>query len=68
VTVVTSRKWWVMVHGAGGARTFVLELTEDELQITQAALRSFLDDFGHDEHDVRDRVRAVLRKLPDPEG
>jgi hypothetical protein len=57
-----------MVHGAGAARTFVLELTEDELQITQAALRSFLDDFGHNEHDVRDRVRAVLRKLPEPQG
>lgn len=57
-----------MVPDAGAARTFLLELTEDELQITQAALRSFLDDFGHNEHDVRDRVRAVLRKLPDPQG
>jgi hypothetical protein len=57
-----------MVHDAGAARTFLLELTEDELQITQAALRSFLGDFGHNEHDVRDRVRAVLRKLPDPQG
>ncbi len=54
-----------MVQQAGATRTFHLELTEDELKITEAALRSFLGDFGHDEHDVRDRVRAVLRKLPE---
>jgi|tagenome__1003787_1003787.scaffolds.fasta_scaffold17860571_2 hypothetical protein len=55
-----------MVKDAGAERTFRLELTEDELRITLAALRSFLGDFGHDEHEVRDQVRAVLRKLPEP--
>jgi hypothetical protein len=34
------------------------------MRITEAALRSFLGDFGHDERDVQERIRAVLRKLP----
>ena len=41
------------------------ELTASELKIVHAAVRSFNNDFGHDERDVHDRVRAVLRKLPD---
>jgi hypothetical protein len=57
-----------MVPDAAAPRTFRLELTEDELRTTTAALRSFLGDFGHDEHEVRDQVRAVLRKLPEPRG
>ena len=44
--------------------SFTVELTQDELKITRAALRSFLQDFGHDERDVLDQVRAVLAKLP----
>ena len=42
-----------------------LELTPAQLKITYTALRSFLDDFGHDERDVHDVVREVLAKLPD---
>lgn len=42
-----------------------LELTPAQLKITFTALKSFLDDFGHDEHDVHDIVREVLTKLPD---
>jgi hypothetical protein len=45
-------------------RTFHLDLTASEMRITEAALRSFLGDFGHDERDVQERIRAVLRKLP----
>lgn len=42
-----------------------LDLTPAQLKITWTALRSFLDDFGHDEHDVHSITREVLDKLPD---
>jgi hypothetical protein len=44
---------------------FRLELTPPQLRVVNAALRSYYDDFGHDERDVRDIVRQVLAKLPD---
>ena len=40
-----------------------LELTEDELTLLEAAVRSYLDDFGHEEADVLRRVKALLAKL-----
>jgi len=42
-----------------------IELTEDELRLVHAALRSFLDDFGHDEVDVLRRIKALIAKLPE---
>lgn len=42
-----------------------LELTPAQLKITHTALKSLLDDFGHEEHDVHRLVREVLDKLPD---
>jgi hypothetical protein len=42
-----------------------IELTEDELHLLREALRSFMDDFGHDEIDVMRRIQALLAKLPD---
>jgi hypothetical protein len=42
-----------------------LELTPAQLKITWTALKSFGDDFGHDERDVHEVVREVLEKLPD---
>jgi hypothetical protein len=42
-----------------------LDLTPAQLKITFTALKSFLDDFGHDERDVHDVVREVLAKLPE---
>jgi hypothetical protein len=42
-----------------------LDLTAAQLKVTHSALRSMLDDFGHDEPDVRAAVREVLEKLPD---
>ncbi len=42
-----------------------LELTPAQLKITWTALKSFLDDFGHDERDEHDDTREVLDKLPD---
>ena len=42
-----------------------LELTPAQLKLTHTALRSLLDDFGHDESVVRVIIQEVLAKLPD---
>ena len=42
-----------------------LELTPAQLKITFTALKSLLDDFGHDEPDVHRVIREVIDKLPD---
>ena len=42
-----------------------LELTPAQLKITHTALRSLLDDFGHDERDIHRIIHEVLSKLPD---
>lgn len=42
-----------------------LELTPPQLKITHTALRSLLDDFGHDEHEIQELIHEVLAKLPD---
>jgi hypothetical protein len=47
---------------------FRLELTPAQLKVTYTALKSMLDDFGHDERDVGALVREVLAKLPEPES
>jgi hypothetical protein len=43
---------------------FRLELTAAQLKIVHTALKSLFDDLGHDEHDVKSVVGAVLDKLP----
>jgi hypothetical protein len=43
-----------------------LELTEEELRLLQAALHSYLDDFGHEEADVLRRIKELMGKLPTP--
>jgi hypothetical protein len=42
-----------------------LELTPAQLKITHTALKSLLDDFGHEEHEVIQVIHEVLGKLPD---
>jgi hypothetical protein len=42
-----------------------LVLTAAELKIVHTALKSLLDDFGHDEREVHKIVHEVLEKLPD---
>jgi hypothetical protein len=44
---------------------FRLDLTPPQLKITWTALKSYLDDFGHDERQVQAIAREVLAKLPD---
>lgn len=41
-----------------------IELTDEELRLLQAALHSYLDDFGHEEADVLRQVKALIAKLP----
>jgi hypothetical protein len=42
-----------------------LELTPAQMKITHTALKSLLDDFGHEEHDVHRVIHEVLEKFPD---
>ena len=44
---------------------FTLDLTPGQLKIVHAALRSFRDDFGHDQRDVHKIIHELLAKLPD---
>ena len=44
---------------------FRLDLTPAQLKITHTALKSLLDDFGHEEQDVHKVIKQVLEKLPD---
>ena len=41
-----------------------LELDDAELSLLVAAVRSYLDDFGHEEADVLREIKALLAKLP----
>jgi hypothetical protein len=44
---------------------FTLDLTAAQLKITHAALKAFLNDFGHNEREVHTVLREILAKLPD---
>jgi hypothetical protein len=44
---------------------FHLELTAAQLKVTHTALKTLLDDLGHDEADVRRIVQDVVAKFPD---
>lgn len=52
-------------EGAAEDFRYHLELTPAQMKITHTALKSLLDDFGHDEHDVARVIHQVLEKLPD---
>jgi hypothetical protein len=44
---------------------YTLTLTPAQLKVTHTALKSLLDDFGHDEHEVTQVIHQVIDKLPD---
>jgi hypothetical protein len=44
-----------------------IELTDEELRLVRAALRSYLEDFGHEEADVLRAIKQVLAKFPPDE-
>ncbi len=41
-----------------------LRLTAAELKVVHTAVKSYFDDFGHDEREIQDVARGVLEKLP----
>ena len=43
-----------------------IELNDEELRILHEALRSYLDDFGHDQADLLRAIKALIAKLPRP--
>ena len=44
---------------------FTLDLTASQLKVTHAALKAFLNDFGHNEPQVHRVVHQILAKFPD---
>jgi hypothetical protein len=44
---------------------YQVEFTPAQLKVVHTALRSLLDDFGHDQADVVRVIHEVLAKLPD---
>ena len=42
-----------------------VDFTPAQLKVVHTALKSLLDDFGHDEADVKQVIHEVLDKLPD---
>ena len=43
-----------------------IQLSDEELRLLQAALHSYLDDFGHEEADLLRLAKALIAKLPRP--
>jgi hypothetical protein len=52
-------------QAAGDPFHYHLELTPAQLKVTHTALKSLLDDFGHEEAEVHRIIHEVLEKLPD---
>ena len=48
-----------------GPFRYHVELTPEQLKITHTALRSLLDDFGHEQAGIQALIHEVLAKLPD---
>ena len=44
---------------------YQVEFTPAQLKVVHTALKSMLDDFGHDEADIKRVISEVLDKLPD---
>ncbi len=40
-----------------------IELSDEELRLVVNAVRSFLDDFGHDQADLLRKLKELLAKL-----
>ena len=45
-----------------------VELTDEELRLVVAAVRSYLDDFGHEEGDLLRKIKELLQKLEARQG
>lgn len=50
----------------GAMNIHVIEVTDDELKLMTSALRSYLQDFGHDQADLQRALKHLLAKLSQP--
>ena len=41
-----------------------IELTDDEVKLVREALKTFLDDFTHEQQDILRSIEELLEKLP----
>ena len=41
-----------------------IELTAEELRLVHQALKSYLDDFGHEEAELLREIKTLIAKLP----
>jgi len=41
-----------------------IEITAEELRLIHQALKSYLDDFGHDEAELLREIKTLIAKLP----
>jgi len=46
----------------------IIRLTDAELETTRHALKSYLQDFGHDEADTVAQIKRVIAKLREAES
>ena len=46
---------------------YTIELTQEELRLVHQALKSYLDDFGHEEAELLREIKALIAKLPPEE-
>ena len=42
---------------------YTIELTDEELRLLRAAVHAFLDDFGHEEQDVVNALKQLLKRI-----
>ena len=40
-----------------------IELNDEELRLLREAVKTFMDDFGHEEQDIVNALRALLAKI-----
>jgi hypothetical protein len=45
-----------------------IQLTDEELRLLISAVRSYRDDFGHEEADLLRKIKALLQKIESAAG
>jgi hypothetical protein len=45
-----------------------IQLTDEELRLLVSAVRSYRDDFGHEEADLLRKIKALLQKIESAAG
>ena len=50
------------------SRMHTIQLSEEELRLLLSAVRSYRDDFGHEEAELLAQIKALLQKLESAAG